>query len=76
MEGAGVLFYRSQTVKQELQALLNLGVIDTSHSDWRSLIVVVPKWDGSMGVCIDFWKVNAMSKFDMYLMLWVDEFLN
>nr|XP_025037655.1 uncharacterized protein LOC112544857 [Pelodiscus sinensis] len=63
------------TVKEELQAMLEWGVIQESRSEWRSPIVLVPKADGSTRFCIDFRKVNAISRFDAYPMPRIDELL-
>uniref|UniRef100_K7F0Q0 ribonuclease H n=1 Tax=Pelodiscus sinensis TaxID=13735 RepID=K7F0Q0_PELSI len=62
-------------VERELQAMLEMGVIEESRSEWRSPIVLVPKPDGTMRFCIDFRKVNAISRFDAYPMPRVDELL-
>ncbi len=63
-------------VQSELEAMLEMGVIEESHSDWASLIVLVPKTDGSVRFCVDYRKVNAVSKFDAYPMPRVDELLD
>lgn len=55
--------------------MLDLGIIKESHSGWRSSILLVPKMDGSTRFCIDFRKVNALSRFDTYPMLRVEELL-
>ncbi len=52
-----------------------LGVIEPSMSEWSSPMVIVPKKDGSLRVCIDFRKLNAQSKFDAYPMPRVDGLL-
>ncbi len=56
--------------------MLDLGVIEESHSDWASPIMLVPKTDGSVRFCVDYRKVNDMSKFDAYPMPRVDELLD
>ncbi len=68
--------HKKKVVQEELKAMLDLGVIEESHSDWASPIVLVPKTDGSVQFCVDYMKVNAVSKFDAYPMPRVDELLN
>ncbi len=68
--------HKKNVVREELKAMLDLGVIEESHSDWASPIVLVPKTDGSVRFCVDYRKVNAVSKFDAYLMPRVDELLD
>ncbi len=65
---------QKKVVQSELEAMLEMGVIEESHSDWASPIVLVPKTDGSVRFCVDYRKVNAVSKFDAYPMPRVDEF--
>ncbi len=68
--------HKKNVVQEELKAMLNLGVIEESHSDWASPKVLVPKTDGSVRFCVDYRKVNAVSKFDAYPMPRVDELLD
>lgn len=52
----------------------SLGVIEPSSSEWCSPIVLVPKKDGTIRFCMDFWQVNAKSpKFDSYPMPRIDD---
>ncbi len=68
--------HKKNVVREELKAMLDLGVIEESHSDWANPIVLVPKTDGSIRFCVDYRKVNAVSKFDAYPMPRVDELLD
>ncbi|XP_053867153.1 IgGFc-binding protein-like [Malaclemys terrapin pileata] len=53
-------------LREEIEAMLTLGLMGESHNEWRSPIVLVPKADGSTRFSIDFWKVSAISGFDAY----------
>ncbi|XP_057201512.1 uncharacterized protein LOC130561305 [Triplophysa rosa] len=68
--------HKKKVVQGELDAMLKLGVIEESNSDWASPIVLVPKTDGSIRFCVDYRKVNAVSKFDAYPMPRIDELLD
>lgn len=62
-------------LKEEIRVMLALGVIEASESEWSSPIVIVPKKDGSLRVCIDFRKLNAISFFDAYPMPRIEDLL-
>lgn len=63
-------------VQKEVQEMLRLGVIEDSQSGWRSAIELVPKPDGTLRFCVDFQKVNVISRFDAYPIPRVDELLD
>lgn len=46
--------------------MLELGVNEPCESEWSSHVVIVPKKDGSLCVCIDVRKLNAISIFGTY----------
>lgn len=60
-------------LKDELNIMLSMGVIEPSHSEWCSPIVLVPKKDGTLRFCIDFRQINRLSKVDPYPMPRIDE---
>jgi hypothetical protein len=49
-----------EKVKKELQRMENMGVISRvdKSTNWCSGMVVVPKSDGSVRICVDLTKVN------------------
>ena len=63
-------------VRAELQAMLEMGIIEKSNSDRCSNIVLVHKSDGSIWFCVDYRRVNKVSKFDAYPMPRVNELLD
>lgn len=64
-----------ENLKQEVEEMLRCGVIEPSSSEWCSSVVIVFKKDGSLRICIDFRRLNAISEFDAYPMPRVDELL-
>src|SRR5262245_45563573 len=48
--------------------MLDAGVISPSSSPWTSPVVVIPKKDGGNRFCVDFRKLNKLTKKDAYLL--------
>ncbi|MGH0117755.1 UNVERIFIED_CONTAM: hypothetical protein FKN15_039051 [Acipenser sinensis] len=67
---------RRSVMRREVEDMLELGVVQPSQSEWCSPVVMVPKKDGTTRFCVDFRRVNAISKFDAYPMPRVDELLD
>ena len=55
--------------------MLELDIIEPSNSEWNVPVVLVPKPDGTIRVCIDFREVNKISRFDSYPIPRVDEMI-
>ena len=56
--------------------MLDQGVIQPSSSPWASPIVLVVKRDGSTRFCVDYRKVNAITKLDVYPLPRIDHSLD
>ena len=56
--------------------MLNKGVIRHSKSPWSSPILLKNKKDGSIRFCVDFRKVNKLTKRDVYPLPMIDDCLN
>ena len=67
---------KSQFLRQELDNLLEQGIIEPSESPWASPVVMVPKADGSIGLCTDFRKVNAVTVPDPFPLPRVDDLID
>jgi len=53
-----------QIIKDEVQNMLEYGVIEPSTSPYNSPVVLVRKKDDTYRFCIDFRRLNAITKFD------------
>jgi len=53
-----------EEVKKELRSMLEIGIIEPSDSEYSTPILVVPKKDGNRRLCLDFRKLNKITKFD------------
>ncbi|CAC5383220.1 unnamed protein product [Mytilus coruscus] len=64
-------------VNDEIQRLLDCGVIEPSKSPWASCIVpVTKKIDGSTRICIDFRPLNNITIHDSYPLIRIDDALD
>ena len=64
-----------EDIDKEVEMMLEYGVIEETCSDYNSPVVMVKKKDGSNRFCVDFRKVNAMTRFDSEPMSNVDDVL-
>src|SRR5215216_4706688 len=74
-------FYRTsyqnqQFIKQEIQRLFNAGLIQPSKSQWTSPVVVVEKKNGKKRLCVDYRKLNSVTKRDNYPLPRIDDMLD
>lgn len=52
------------------------GVVKPSNSPWASPIVLVPKKDGSLRFCVDFRRLNSITRKDVYPLPRVEDILD
>jgi len=57
-------FSQREKIKEEVDGLLKMGVVEPSSSPYSSPIVLVAKKDGNTRFCIDFRKLNKIVVFD------------
>lgn len=56
--------------------MLSKGVIEPSKSDYAAPVVMIRKKDGTYRLCIDYRKLNAITKDDMFPIPRIDDILD
>lgn len=67
---------RQAIIDQEVDEMLQNGIIEASDSPWSSPVVIVHKKDGKPRFCIDFRKVNEVSQKDAYPLPYINAILD
>ena len=60
-------------VDKEMSRILEQGVVEPGQSPWASPVVLVRKKDGSIRFCVDYRKLNAITRFDAYPLPRIDK---
>ena len=68
--------HKKQEVKELLNDMLEREVIRPSNSPWSSPIVLVKKKDNTKRLCVDFRKVNEITKKDAFTIPRIDDTLD
>ena len=63
-------------IAEEIQKMLQAGIIWSSISPWASPIVVVSKKNEKKWLCIDYRKLNSVTQKDAYPLPRIDEMLD
>jgi hypothetical protein len=69
-------FATREIVRKEIDAMLKFGVVRPSISDWASPIVLVPKKDKTIRFCVNYKKLNKVTRFNAYPMPKIEDILD
>ena len=69
-------FVHREKVSSMVDEMLEQGIIQPSVSPWSSPIVLVPKKDGSYRFCVDYRRLNGVSRKDVYPLPRIDDILD
>ena len=63
-------------VQHEIRQLLQAGIIEKSGSPWAAPVMLVPKKDGTLHLCVDYRHLNMETIPDPHIVLRIDELLD
>ena len=69
-------FAAREEVARQLEKMQEMAVIQPSRSPWSSPVVLVRKKDGSHRFCVDYRKLNSVTKADTYPLPRIDDLLD
>ena len=62
--------------EKEVQKMLKDEIVEPSDSPWASPVVLVKKKDGTLRYCVDYRKLNAVTRKDSYPLPRIDDSLD
>ena len=71
-----VPFALNAKMEELVQKMMDQGVIQHSNSPWASPVVLVEKKDGSYRFCVDYRRLNSVTKMDVFPLPRVDDTLD
>eukprot|EP00731_Ephydatia_muelleri_P003528 Em0001g3528a len=69
-------YHQRETVKKMLDDMLQQDVIEASSGPWSSPIVLARKKDGTLRFCVDFHRINDVTKKEVHPLPRIDETLD
>jgi Reverse transcriptase (RNA-dependent DNA polymerase) len=65
-----------EIIREEIQKMLDKGIIQESSSPWTSPVVLVKKKDGETRFCVDYRKLNKITRKDRHPLPRIDDLLD
>ncbi|GBM67091.1 Retrovirus-related Pol polyprotein from transposon 412, partial [Araneus ventricosus] len=71
-----VSFEERRLIQEEVDKMLKLDIIEHSESPWSSPVVLVKKKNGTWRFCVDYRRLNKITKKDVYPLPRIDDALD
>ena len=65
-----------EVIGKMVNEMQDRGIVQPSASPWASPVVLVPKKDGSLRFCVDYRRLNALTKKDVYPLPRIDDIVD
>ncbi|CAH0728148.1 unnamed protein product, partial [Brenthis ino] len=66
---------KREIIRKEIETMLEDGIIEDAESEWASPVVLIPKKNGEVRFCVDYRKLNNVTRTDKYPLPVIDELL-
>ncbi|GFV55260.1 retrovirus-related Pol polyprotein from transposon opus [Trichonephila clavipes] len=67
---------KKEVLREQIEELLRQNVIEECESPYAAPVVLVPKPNGKVRFCVDYKKLNSVTKVDTYPLPRMDDLLN
>ncbi|GFS91746.1 retrovirus-related Pol polyprotein from transposon 297 [Trichonephila clavipes] len=67
---------KKEVLREQIEELLRQNVIEECESPYAAPVVLVPKPNGKVRLCVDYRKLNSVTKVDAYPLPRMDDLLN
>jgi len=71
-----VSFFEREKIRKQVDEMLENDIVEHSNSPWSSPVVLVKKKDGNLRFCVDYRKLNSVTKKDNYPLPRIDDALD
>ncbi|MES2216505.1 MAG: RNase H-like domain-containing protein [Patescibacteria group bacterium] len=69
-------FKERMEIQRQVEEMISAGIVEPSQSAWSSPVVLVPKKTGDIRLCVDFRKLNLVTKKDTYPLSRIEDILD